>query len=61
MTEPTAAPEIVPCDGDFDGRFLYEMCHDCGHALAVHRRDRVCSVCQAVAQLRAEMRGDLEH
>lgn len=50
-----AAPEIIPCDGRFGGRLISDYCDECGHVLAAHRQDRVCSICQAVAQLHAEI------
>jgi hypothetical protein len=45
--------DIGPCDDQFSGRLLQDFCRDCGHALATHRHDHVCSVCEAVADLRA--------
>lgn len=45
-------PDVGPCDEQFVGRILQDFCRDCGHAVAVHRWDHVCSVCEAVASLR---------
>lgn len=44
------APTIPPCTDEFHGRRLEDWCHDCHHVLAVHRRDKVCSVCDGVAE-----------
>ena len=47
---------VPPCNDSFDGRLLQDWCRDCRHALAVHRWDRVCSVCDAVAEIREYLR-----
>jgi hypothetical protein len=57
--EDSPAPAVPPCDDDFYGRMNHDWCRSCRHALAVHRADRVCSVCDALAVLRAELRREL--
>jgi hypothetical protein len=48
----------APCDDQFAGRMMFDWCRDCGHALSVHRQDHVCSVCDAIAVLRVELKSD---
>lgn len=54
MTDAPAS-HIPPCTGEFVGKKMTDWCRDCEHALAVHRQDQVCSICDAIAQLRAEL------
>lgn len=49
------SPNIAPCNDSFGGRLLQDYCKDCDHALAVHRSDRVCSVCDAVAHMKVDI------
>lgn len=42
-----------PCNDGFRDRRLSDWCRDCGHAIAVHRAGRRCSVCEVIADLRA--------
>jgi hypothetical protein len=49
------ASNVAPCTGGFAGRLLTDWCDDCHHVLTVHRQDRVCAVCDAVAVLRRDL------
>lgn len=41
---------VSPCSVAMGGRVASDACEACGHALLVHRlTDKVCSVCEAVA------------
>jgi hypothetical protein len=55
LTHASPVSDVTPCDDSFPGRLLMDFCRDCNHAIAVHRQDHVCSVCEAVATVRVDL------